>query len=77
MPTLVDAKVQAIVSGHMHSTRLDAAVDGLPAQIVMGGPQMEIATLTRIVGDKNSLSIIVEDLDGKEMVRQDLKPALS
>lgn len=75
MPKLVDAKVQAIVSGHMHQTRLDVAVDGLPAQVVMGGPQLEIATLTRIVGDTRSLSIIVENLDGKELVRQELKPA--
>lgn len=77
MPTLVGAKVQAIVSGHMHRARLDPAIDGLPAQIVMGGPQPESATLTRIVGDRSGLSIIVENLDGKEVVRQDLKPALS
>jgi predicted phosphodiesterase len=76
MPKLVEAKVQAIVSGHMHQARLDPAVDGLPAQVVLGGPQMENATLTRIVGDSSSVSIIVESLDGKEIVRQDLKPAL-
>ncbi|XZE46746.1 metallophosphoesterase family protein [Pirellulaceae bacterium SH467] len=76
MPSLVDAKVQAIVSGHMHRARLDTAADGLPAQIVMGGPQWEIATLTRIVGDENSLAIIVENLDGVEIFRQELKPAL-
>lgn len=76
MPTLVEAKVQAIVSGHMHQPRLDPAADGLPAQVVLGGPQLESATLTRIVGDSSGLSIIVESLDGKEVVRQDLKPAL-
>jgi hypothetical protein len=76
MPTLVGAKVQAIVSGHMHQARLDPAVDGLPVQVVLGGPQLESATLTRIVGDSSLVSIIVESLDGKELVRQDLKPAL-
>lgn len=74
MPTLVASRVQAILSGHMHQHRIDAATESLPMQIVGGGPRPEIATLTRIRIDGNAVQILVEDIDGKVLNTVDLKP---
>ncbi len=72
MKPLVDANVQAIVSGHMHQHRIDPATDGLPTQIVLGGPRLEAATLTRIVGDSSGVSILVENIAGEVLIKHEL-----
>ncbi|TWU48555.1 Calcineurin-like phosphoesterase [Rubripirellula tenax] len=70
LPILRQAGVQAILSGHMHSDRLDAATDDMPIlQFVGGGPKPEQATLTVIDaeqdGSQQSLDIRIVDLHGK------------
>lgn len=70
LPMLKQANCQAIVSGHMHRDRLDAASKEMPIlQFVGGGPKPDQATLTIIDasddGNQKSLVIRIVDLDGK------------
>ncbi|WP_372721128.1 hypothetical protein [Novipirellula sp.] len=70
LPMLKQANCQAIVSGHMHRDRLDAASKEMPIlQFVGGGPKPDQATLTIIDasddGNQKSLTIRIVDLDGK------------
>lgn len=74
MPSLVKARVQAILSGHMHQHRIDAATDDLPMQIVGGGPRPATATLTRIRIDGEKVQITVSDVDGTVLNTVDLRP---
>lgn len=64
MQTLVQSKVKTVISGHMHQHRVDAATESLPTQIVLGGPQLERATICRIIGNSQELIVQVENLNG-------------
>jgi predicted phosphodiesterase len=69
LPILKRAGVQAILSGHMHRDRLDAATEEMPIlQFVGGGPKPAQATLTVIDArqgrEKQSLDIRIVDLRG-------------
>ncbi|TWT82686.1 Calcineurin-like phosphoesterase [Planctomycetes bacterium CA13] len=69
LDTLKETGFQAILSGHMHSDRLDQAADDMPIlQFVGGGPRPEHATLTIIdaaqADGKQSLHIRIVDLQG-------------
>ncbi len=69
LPILKQANCQAIVSGHMHRDRLDAASKDMPIlQFVGGGPRPEQATLTVIDanddGNQKSLAIRIVNLKG-------------
>lgn len=70
LPTLKEAGFQAILSGHMHSDRVDGPTDKMPVlQFVGGGPAIESATLTIVDVEQNDhaagLDIRIVDLAGK------------
>ena len=70
LPILKHEKFDAVLSGHMHSHRLDEATDEMPVlQFVGGGPKPENATLTVVdaeqEGGRSTLDIRIVDLDGK------------
>ncbi len=70
LPILKQSGVQAILSGHTHRARLDAATVDMPIlQFVGGAPKPDQATLTVIEaiddGAKQSLVIRVIDLSGR------------
>lgn len=72
LPTLIENKVQAILSGHTHSHRVDAPTEDAPIyQFVGGGPQPPRATLTIVdaeaSGKEPKLEIRVVDLAGKTL----------
>jgi 3',5'-cyclic AMP phosphodiesterase CpdA len=74
LPMLKQAGVRAILSGHMHQDRLDAATPDMPVlQFVGGGPKPEQATLTVIDAveqqETTSLDIRVVDLQGNLLHR--------
>ncbi|MDV6029108.1 MAG: metallophosphoesterase [Phycisphaera sp. RhM] len=75
LPTLKQAGVQAVLSGHMHRDRLDDASDTMPvSQFVGGGPKPEQATLTIIDTKQNDrladLEIRIVDLDALVLHRK-------
>jgi acid phosphatase type 7 len=75
LPTLKAAGFQAVLSGHMHSHRLDTSTDEMPVlQFVGGGPQPESATLTVIDTAQHDghaeLDIRIADLVGKMLHRK-------
>ncbi|QDV23643.1 metallophosphoesterase family protein [Aureliella helgolandensis] len=75
LPILEQADVQAILSGHMHRDRLDAATEETPIlQFVGGGPKPEQATLTVVdvvkAGGQQTLDIRIVDLQGKVLHQQ-------
>ncbi|QDT09632.1 metallophosphoesterase family protein [Planctomycetes bacterium K23_9] len=75
LPTLNEAGFQAVLSGHMHRDRLDAATDDMPVcQFVGGGPKPEQATLTVVDTTQNvsraTLDIRIVDLNGKLLHRK-------
>lgn len=72
LPTLIENKVQAILSGHTHSHRVDEPTADAPIhQFVGGGPQPPRATLTIIDADATSgdpkLEIRIVDLAGNTL----------
>lgn len=74
LPSLHAAKFNAVLSGHTHSWRVDDPTDSEPlTQIVGGAPTPKHATLTRIEATMNEMAIILEDLDGKELIRRTWK----
>jgi len=70
MPVLREARVPLIVSGHKHAWRVDEPADGLPMQVVGGGPDLGNATLIVLEADSQSLHVVIHDLSGKELVRR-------
>ena len=70
LPSLIASNVQAILSGHTHSHRVDASTKDVPVhQFVGGGPRPSSATLTIIdassLGETPKLQIRVADLTGR------------
>ena len=70
LPLLKQAGIHALLSGHMHKDRLDAATSEMPVlQFVGGGPKPEQATLTVIDAQQDdetrSLDIRIVDLEGR------------
>jgi len=64
-PTLVEAGVKLVVSGHMHNYLWMPATDGQPvAQLVGGGPQPRFATLIQGTATKTALKLSLSKLDG-------------
>lgn len=68
LPILRDAGCKAVLSGHTHSHRIDPATDGLPPQVVGGGPQPERATLTVIEADAHQFTLRIETLQGDTLL---------
>lgn len=65
---LTSRGVQAVISGHTHRHRVDAATAELPImQVVGGGPQPNRATLTVVRCEGERLQLWVEDLNGQRL----------
>lgn len=64
-PTLIDAGISLVISGHTHSHLWMPASDDQPiAQLVGGGPNPAGATLIHATADNNELRLRVLKLDG-------------
>ena len=65
MPTLVEAGVKLIVSGHTHDHRWMPAKEGQPiAQLIGGGPQPKAATFIQGTATRELLTLKMSKLDG-------------
>src|SRR5688572_4304027 len=65
VPTLVEAGVKLVVSGHTHDYVWMPAMDGQPiAQLIGGGPQPRHATLIQGTATKTDLKLRMTKLDG-------------
>lgn len=71
LPILRNTQCKAILSGHTHRHRIDPATDGLPPQVVGGGPQPDRATLIVIDADTQHLSLRIENLQGDTLAMSD------
>jgi acid phosphatase type 7 len=66
LPTLVDAGVQLVISGHTHDPRWMPAKEGQPiAQLIGGGPQPKWATHIEATATRKELVAKMTKLDGK------------
>jgi predicted phosphodiesterase len=75
LPTLQEAKFQAVLSGHTHRHRMDEPTDDMSVlQFVGGGPKTEDATLTVMDAEQQAgnakLDIRIVNLSGKLMHRK-------
>jgi len=71
MPSLIEAGVHAVVSGHTHEWRIDAPSDEQPVtQVVGGGPSESAATVIVIEATATELSIGIQDLSGATLAEQ-------
>jgi hypothetical protein len=65
---LVEAKINLIISGHTHKHTWFPVGEKAPyAQLIGGGPKLEIATLIQGRADAHEMRITVQNLDGKEI----------
>ena len=72
---LIEAGCQMVISGHTHSSRVDEPTKEFPFyQLVGGGPKPKQATLTRLEATADRLTIIIENLEQKELHRMELQP---
>jgi hypothetical protein len=72
MPVLREARVPLVVSGHMHDWRVDDPAEGLPMQVVGGGPELPKATLIVLEADAQTLRVAIQDLSGKALAERRL-----
>ncbi|HVJ86208.1 MAG TPA: metallophosphoesterase [Caulifigura sp.] len=64
-PTLVEAGVKLVISGHTHDFVWMPAEAGQPvAQLIGGGPQPRIATLIQVTASRTQLKLRMTKLDG-------------
>jgi predicted phosphodiesterase len=71
-PLLARAKFAAVISGHTHRHGLFPPDARHPyAQLVGGGPKPEAATLIHGTATSRQLSLVMTDLDGRELARFD------
>ena len=73
MPVLREAGVPLVVSGHTHAWRIDDPVDGLPMQVVGGGPELPKATLIVLEAEAQTLRVAVQDLSGSVLAERRLR----
>ncbi len=65
LPTLVEAGVKLVISGHTHDYLWMPAKEGQPiAQLIGGAPQPKGATFMQATADKTKLNIKMSKLDG-------------
>jgi acid phosphatase type 7 len=65
LPTLVNAGVKLVISGHTHADRWMPAKEGQPiAQLIGGGPQPSSATFIEGMATREVLTIKMRKLDG-------------
>lgn len=65
LPTLVEAGVKLVVSGHTHDFLWMPATEGQPiAQLIGGAPQPKFATLIHGTANRQTLTLKMTDLDG-------------
>jgi 3',5'-cyclic AMP phosphodiesterase CpdA len=73
-PTLVEAGVKLVVSGHTHDWRWMPAKDGQPiAQLIGGGPQPKYATFLQGTASRESLTLKMQKHDGTVVADVTLK----
>jgi hypothetical protein len=72
MPILREAGVNLLVCAHAHAWRVDDPADGLPMQVVGGGPTAKEATIIQIEADSAALTVVVQNLKGQELARRKL-----
>jgi acid phosphatase type 7 len=74
VPTLVEAGVKLIISGHTHDHRWMPAKDGQPiAQLIGGAPQYQHATLIQGTVTREILKVEMSSLDGTVVADVQLK----
>ena len=65
VPTLAQAGVKLVVSGHTHSHRWMPSKEGQPiAQLIGGGPQPADATFIHLLATRSALTLKMTKLDG-------------
>jgi hypothetical protein len=74
LPTLVEAGVKLVISGHTHDFVWMPAKDGQPiAQLIGGGPQPKLATFIHGFATRDTLTMKMSKLDGKVVADVALK----
>lgn len=74
LPTLQEAGVKLIVSGHTHDPRWLPAKDGQPlGQLIGGGPQPRAATIIHGVATQEKLNVTMSKLDGTVMAEFEIR----
>jgi hypothetical protein len=74
VPTLVEAGVKLVVSGHTHDHRWMPAKEGQPiAQLIGGGPQPRYATFIALTATREKLAFRMSKLEGTALHAADLK----
>ncbi|MBK1829386.1 metallophosphoesterase [Verrucomicrobiaceae bacterium R5-34] len=72
---LADAGCQMVISGHMHSHRIDPPSADFPMhQVVGGGPKLDNASLMQIKADSSALVLTAENLKRETIGSVRLKP---
>jgi hypothetical protein len=73
-PTLVEAGVKLVISGHTHDWRWMPAKDGQPiAQLIGGGPQPKYATFLQGTASRDTLTFKMQKHDGSVVADVTLK----
>ncbi len=74
VPTLAEAGVKLVVSGHTHDFRWMPAKEGQPiAQLIGGGPQPKFATFIEGKATRDTLTLKMTKLDGTAVANVEMK----
>ncbi len=75
-PTLIEAGVKLVVSGHTHDYLWMPAKEGQPiAQLIGGAPQPRHATFTQLTATREALTVKMSKLDGTVVADATMKAA--
>jgi hypothetical protein len=72
LPTLREAGVRLVVSGHQHAWHVIEPCDGLPMQVIGGGNEPYNATLIVLEANAASLRVVIQDLASTELAQRRL-----
>ncbi len=72
LPTLREAGVRLVVSGHQHAWHVIEPYDGLPMQVIGGGNEPYNATLIVLEANAAWLRVVIQDLAGTELAQRRL-----
>lgn len=71
LPLLIQHRINAIISGHLHDWRIDPPTDQQPiTQVVGGGPALDQAAVIVIEAAASQMDLRIEDVNGSTLASQ-------